>query len=181
VQDDAAEDAGDRVSTVSAHNGLLVELAQSKLGATMVEFAAVALPFFILLFGAFDIGFYYWGSEELEHATAYGARLVRTGQVQNGGINQAQLKTEICSKTAVLVGCASRLRIDVRSGQSLADITPPSPLDGQGELKGDADFVFSPGVGNDVVLVSAFFNWRLLLKPSDYIMRATVVARNEPF
>jgi Flp pilus assembly protein TadG len=181
VQDDAAEDADDRVSMVSGHNGLLVEVAQSKLGATMVEFAAVALPFFILLFGAFDIGFYYWGSEELEHATAYGARLVRTGQVQNGGINQAQLKTEICSKTAVLVGCSSRLRIDVRSGQSLADITPPSPLDGQGELKGDADFVFSPGVGNDVVLVSAFFNWRLLLKPSDYIMHAAVVSRNEPF
>ena len=35
--------------------------------------------------GAFDIGFYYWGSQELENATAYGARLVRTGQVQAGG------------------------------------------------------------------------------------------------
>jgi Flp pilus assembly protein TadG len=179
--DDAAGDGGDRVSVVSTHNGLLGGLAQSELGATMVEFAIVALPFFILLLGAFDIGFYYWGSEELEHATAYGARLVRTGQVQNGGINQAQLKTEICSKTAVLVGCATRLRIDVRSGQSLADITPPSPLDGQGVLKSDADFVFSPGVGSDVVLVSAFFNWQLVLKPSDYIMRAAVVARNEPF
>jgi Flp pilus assembly protein TadG len=166
---------------VPASRRWLARLASTEAGATMVEFAIVALPFFILLMGAFDIGFYYWGSEELEHAAAHGARLVRTGQVQSGGIDQAQLKTEICSKTAVLVGCPTRLRIDVRSGQSLADITPPSPLDAAGQLKSDADFVFSPGVGNDVVLVSAFFKWRLLLKPSDYILRAAVVARNEPF
>ena len=81
----------------------------------------------------------------------------------------------------VLVGCASRLRIDVRSAQSLANITPPSPLDISGALKSDADFVYSPGAASDVVLVSAFFNWQLLLKPSDYILRASTVTRNEPF
>ena len=147
----------------------------------MVEFAIVALPFFLLLLGAFDIGLYYWGTQELENATAYGARLVRTGQVQAAGINQAQLKAAICGKTVVLVGCASRLRIDVRSAQSLANITPPSPLDISGALKSDTDFVYSPGAASDVVLVSAFFNWQLLLKPSDYILRASTVTRNEPF
>ena len=156
-------------------------LVKSELGSALVEFTIVALPFFLLLMGAVDIGFYYWGSEELENATAHGARLVRTGQVQSSGINQAQLKAEICSKTAVLAGCASRLRIDVRSGPSLAAITPPSPLNISGVLKSDADFVYSPGAANDVVLVSAFFNWQLLLKPTDYILRATTVTRNEPF
>ena len=147
----------------------------------MIEFAIVALPFFLLLMGAFDIGFYYWGSEELENATAYGARLVRTGQVQAAGMTQAQLKAAICSKTAALVGCMSRLRLDVRSGQSLADITPPSPFDASGALKSDAQFTFSPGAANDIVLVSTYFDWRLLLKPSDYILHAATVAQNEPF
>ena len=156
-------------------------LVKTKSGSTLIEFAIVALPFFLLLWGAFDIGFYYWGTEELEHATAYGARLVRTGQVQASGLNQAQLKAEICAKTAVLVGCSSRLRLDVRSGQSLADITPPLPLDSNGALKADADFIFLPGAANDVILVSAFYNWPLILKPSDYILRATTVTRNEPF
>jgi TadE-like protein len=156
-------------------------LVKTESGNTLVEFAIVALPFLLLLFGAFDIGFFYWGSLELENATAHGARLVRTGQVQVGGINQARLKAEICGKTVVLVGCASRLRLDVRSGQSLADITPPLPLNSSGVLKSDADFIYLPGVANDVVLVSVFFNWRLLLKPSDYILRATTVTRNEPF
>jgi len=150
-------------------------------GSVLVEFSILALPFLLLLMGAFDVGFYYWGSEELENATAHGARLVRTGQVQAGSITQAQLKAEICGKTVVLVGCASRLRIDVRSGPLLANITPPSPLNGSGGLKSDAEFVYSPGAANDVILVTAFFNWRLLLKPSDYILRASTVTRNEPF
>ena len=154
---------------------------EAQAGGTLVEFAIVVLPFFLLLWGAFEIGFYYWGSQELENATAYGARLVRTGQVQTAGVNQAQLKAEICGKTVVLVGCTARLRIDVRSGPSLANITPPIPLDSSGVLKSDADFVYSPGAANDVVLISAFFNWQLLLKPGDYILRATTVTRNEPF
>jgi len=147
----------------------------------MVEFALIVLPFFLLLMGAFDIGFYYWGSEELENATVYGARLVRTGQVQAAGMTQAQLKTEICSQTAALVGCMSRLRLDVRSGQSFADITPPSPFNADGSLMSDAEFTFSPGGSNDVVLVSTFFDWPLLLRPSDYILHAATVTRNEPF
>jgi Flp pilus assembly protein TadG len=156
-------------------------LIKAEHGATMVEFALVVLPFFLLLLGAFDIGFYYWGSEELENATVYGARLVRTGQVQVTGMTQAQLKAAICSQTAALVGCTSRLRLDVRSGHSFRNITPPSPFDSSGALKSDADFTFSPGAANDVVLVSTFFDWQLLLKPSDYILHAATVTRNEPY
>lgn len=147
----------------------------------MVEFALVAFPFFILLFGAFEIGFVYWANQELENATSHGARLVRTGQATAAGATQEQLKTEMCSRTAVLVGCATRLRIDVRSGKAFSDISPPSPLDGSGGLKDDANFTFSPGAGSDFILVSAFYNWKPLLKPSDYILRASSVSRNEPF
>jgi TadE-like protein len=35
-------------------------LARDERGATMVEFSLIALPFMILLFGAFEIGFIYW-------------------------------------------------------------------------------------------------------------------------
>jgi Flp pilus assembly protein TadG len=147
----------------------------------MIEFALIATPFFILLFGTFEIGFIYWANQELEHATSHGARLVRTGQVQGGAMNQAQLKTAMCSQTAVLVGCATRLRLDVRSAATFAGITPPSPLNGSGVLKDDAEFSFLPGASDDIVLISAFYNWHPLLKPSDYILRAASVTRNEPF
>jgi Flp pilus assembly protein TadG len=158
-----------------------LRLARDQRGATFVEFTLIALPFLLLLFGTFEIAFIYWANQELEHATTQGARLVRTGQVQAGPMTQAQLKTEICSKTAVLVGCTERLRLDVRSAKAFPDITPPDPMDGTGKMKADAGFSFAPGVGNDVVLVSAFYDWKPLLKSSDYILRASSVIRNEPF
>jgi Flp pilus assembly protein TadG len=177
---DAAK-APDRRPIPEGHRRWPNRLIQAECGAAMVEFTLVALPFFLLLLGAFDIGFYYWGSEELENATVYGARLVRTGQVQAAGMTQAQLKAAICSKTAALVGCMSRLRLDVRSGQAFRHIRPPSPFDRSGVLKSDAEFTFSPGAANDVVLVSTFFDWPLLLRPSDYILRAATLTQNEPF
>jgi Flp pilus assembly protein TadG len=150
-------------------------------GVSLVEFALIALPFFILLYGSFELGFVYWANQELENAAGYGARLVRTGQVQAGGLNQAQLTTEICSKTAVLVGCASKLRLDVRSAATLGEITAPVPLNGGGALKALGEFTFAPGAANDVVLVTAFYQWPRLLSPSDHILRAASVGRNEPF
>jgi Flp pilus assembly protein TadG len=146
-----------------------------------VEFALIALPFLVLLYGTFEIAFVYWASQELEHAAGHGARLVRTGQVQVAGLNQAQVTTELCKQTALLVGCTTKLRLDVRSGKTLGDITAPVPLNAGGGLKDAGEFTFSPGAANDIVLISAFYDWPPLLKPSGYVLRAAVVVRNEPF
>jgi Flp pilus assembly protein TadG len=171
----SAESAGNRLQCWPGR------LSRDEAGASLVEFALIAVPFFVLLYGGFEIGFVYWANQELEHATAYGARLVRTGQAQAEGLGQAQLTTKICSQTAVLVGCTSKLRLDVRSAKTFSEIVPPSPLNGSGVLKDLAEFTFSPGTANDVVLVSAFYNWPPLLKPSGYVLRAATVVRNEPF
>jgi Flp pilus assembly protein TadG len=156
-------------------------LWRDEAGVSLIEFALIAVPFFILLYGTFELGFVYWANQELENAAGYGARLIRTGQVQADGLNQAQLTTAICSRTAVLVGCASKLRLDVRSAKTLAEITAPAPLNGSGGLKDPGEFSYSPGGPNDVVLVTTFYKWPPLLRPSDYLLRAASVVRNEPF
>jgi Flp pilus assembly protein TadG len=151
----------------------------------MLEFALVALPFFLLLFGGFELGFVYWATEELENATEYGARLVRTGQLRSTttGTTAATLAADICSQTAILVGCSSRIRVDVRSAPDFSTLTPPPPTNSSGTLKAqdDADFSFQTGNANDVVIVSVFYDWTPILSPSDYILRASSITRNEPF
>lgn len=150
-------------------------------GASLIEFALIALPFFILLFGTFEIGFVYWANQELEHAASHAARLVRTGQVQAQAYDRAQLTQAMCSQTALLVGCTTKLRLDVRSAPTFGAITPPVPLDASGRLKAPGEFTYSPGAANDVVLVTAFYDWPPLLNPSGYLLRAATVVRNEPF
>lgn len=155
-------------------------MGRNESGATLVEFSLVALPFFLLLLGTFEIGFVYWANKELESATSDAVRLVRTGQVQEANMTAAELKATVCGRTAVLVNCPERLRIDVRSAETFAGITPPEPLNGSGGLKSDAGFTYSPGNADDVVLVSAFFDWPALFLNSS-VLRAAVPARNEPF
>ena len=72
------------------------------------------------------------------------------------------------------------MRIDVRSAQDFKAIIPPQPFNASGGLKADGDFTFSPGVGNDVVLVSAFYDWKTLFSGT-YMVRTATPARNEPF
>jgi Flp pilus assembly protein TadG len=158
----------------------LRRLASDRSAATLVEFSLIAFPLLLLIMATFEVGFIYWANQELENATSDAARLVRTGQVQAANMDQAQLKTQLCSKTALLVGCQSRVRLDVRSAASFAAIVPPQPLDGSGQLKADNDFSYSPGTGNDVVLISAFYDWQSLFS-GVYIVRASTPARNEPF
>lgn len=146
----------------------------------MVEFALIAVPLLFLILATFEIGFIYWANQEIENATGDATRLVRTGQVQAANMNRAQLKTQVCNRTALLVGCASRLRLDVRSAPTFGAITPPEPLDGSGGLKSDDEFSFSPGASDDVVLVSTFYDWKSLFS-GVYIVRAAAPARNEPF
>jgi Flp pilus assembly protein TadG len=155
-------------------------IGRNESGATLVEFSLVALPFLLLLLGTFEIGFIYWANKELESATTDAVRLVRTGQAQAANMTAADLKANMCSRTAVLVHCTERMRIDVRSAETFAGITPPDPLDGEGGLKSDADFAYAPGAAEDVVLVSAFFDWPKLFF-NNSVLRAAVPARNEPF
>lgn len=159
---------------------LLRRLGADQSGATMVEFALVALPFMVMLFATFEIGLVYWGNKELENATNDAARLVRTGQAQAGNMTQADLKREACQRTAVLLDCETRMRIDVRSAANFGDIDPPDPKDGNGSLKSDADFTYAPGAANEAVLVTTFFDWPAIFR-GERILRASAPLRNEPF
>lgn len=159
---------------------LIVRLAVDRSGATLVEFALIAMPFMLLLLATFEVGFIYWGNKELENAISNASRLVRTGQVQTASMTQAQLKTEACKNTAILIDCTSRLRIDVRSAATFGGITPPDPHDSNGGLKSDSDFTFQPGDADEAILVSAFYDWPAIFQ-GGRILRATAPARNEPF
>lgn len=93
----------------------LLSLRRNDRGATMLEFSLVAFPILLLLMGALEIGFVYWGTKELENATGSGARFVRIGQAQQENWSSGDLKNEICRRTSVLYECTTRLRIDVVS------------------------------------------------------------------
>jgi len=157
-------------------------------GVAMVEFALIMIPFFVILFGIFEVGLVFWGSYELENATEEAARQIRTGQIQGGG-GAAAFKQQVCNRVVLLSRCNADLRVNVRNFNDYQDAyTQAEPLDEQGALKGD---VFDPGGPRSIVLVSTYYRWPLLNALSSYslsnmaggarLLSASAAFRNEPF
>jgi hypothetical protein len=165
-------------------------------GATALEFAMVAGPFLALLFGIFAVGLIFGANMTLEHAVEQGARLIRTGEAQTQGFDTARFKAEVC-KYLVGLPCAG-LKLDVRSCSNFGGCHLTNPLDSSGNL--NSGLSYAPGVGGDVVIVRAFYEWDFLAKlpimpignnqfdtrlsnmpNGNRVLIATVAFRNEPF
>ena len=168
---------------------LVRRLGKDRSGATMVEFTLLMVPFFILLFGVFEVGLVIWGGLELDNATSDAARLVRTGQAQVGKFDSNKFRQEICSRVALLFDCDTKLHLAVETFASFGNMAAPDPLDNKGNLK--QNFSFDLGGPQDVVLVSTFYEWPLLnivssmsfsnMADGNYLLRSAAAFRNEPF
>ena len=169
----------------------LSRFARDPSGASALEFALVATPLILLLLAVLEVGLVYFANFSLEAATAKGARLIRTGQAQSQNFDAAKFKTEVCKHLSAPVTCGG-LKLDVRHYSSFggagADLT--NPIDANGNLK--TNFTYDPGVGGDVVVVRAFYEWSLIAKlpkdialsnmaNGDRMLMATVAFCNEPF
>lgn len=158
-------------------------------GAAYVEFAIVAVPFFLVVFGILQLGLIFWSTYDLENATQNAARLVRTGQAQ--GLPADQFKNAICANTVIIHNCSSKLRVNVASFQNLSDVSALNPRTGAGELR--TDFNGDPSNIGPLqnVLVSVYYEFRLFdpltsvvmsnLTNGNFLIQSSAVFRTEPF
>ena len=169
--------------------GLLGKVRKDQSGATAIEFAMVATPFLMLVFGIIQIGLLFFTTFTIEAGMEKAGRLIRTGQSQ--GMTATTFAKCVCSNTAssgTFLDCTNKLRVNVQSFATFAGITPPAGLNG-GALNNTQ--VFNAGNGGDVVLVTAFYQWDLggtlpFLKITNmggnaYLIQAATTFRNEPF
>jgi len=170
--------------------GFFRRFARASRGAAAVEFALLALPFFGLLFAVFEIGMLFLISTTLENATADAARMIRTGQMQSANATVAAFKTQICSELAwVGSNCASNLSVNVQTFSSFSGVTPVNPI--TNKTVNTAAMQFNMGAAGDIVLVQAFYQWKLVAPLIDgatptlnngmTLISATAVFRNEPY
>jgi Flp pilus assembly protein TadG len=168
---------------------LLSRFRRARNGGAAVEFALIAVPFFMMLYAVFDIALIFFASTTLENGIAAAARQIRTGQAQASNMTQVQFRTLVCSQISMLLACDARLGLDVRkySGFNAAK-TPPAALDSNGNL--NANFTYDPGNSGDVIVVRAYYVWPVLM-PTDTafvnmaggkrLLQASIAFRNEPF
>jgi Flp pilus assembly protein TadG len=167
------------------------DLLRRRDGATAVEFALIAVPFFWIMFAIAEIACISLVQTSLDAAVVETARTIRTGQAQAANQNAAAIKKAVCDYITKLmtVDCRSNLFIDVRRYTDFDDVAMPNPVRG-----GNVDptrLAFQPGAASEVVLVRSYYNWQLLtplfgdffsnLTPGRRLVVSTAMFRNEPF
>ncbi len=167
----------------------LGSLRKDQDGVTVIEFAMVSIPFFLLLIGITEIGLSFFANQVLENATLDTARLIRTGQAQVQGFDATKFKQEILNKAGGFPLKPDRLTIDVEKLPNFAAFTPKPLIDADGNLKDD--FSYDHGEAGDIIIVRIMYRWPMItsfmkldyadLASHDKLLVSTVIFRNEPF
>lgn len=157
-----------------------------------MQFALVAPVFFALLFAIIETAIMFFASQLLETYTQEAARLVLTGQAQNGTYNSQALflknfQNNVCSN--ILFNCSS-ISIDVKNYDSFGLIAITSQINSSGNFD-TSTLTYCPGNAGRIVVVRLFYQWPLFVTGLGYnianltgnqrLLQATAVFQNEPF
>jgi len=132
---------------------------KSRKGTAAVEFALVVPVFLALIFSVLEAGWFFFVSSAVEQANASAARLIRTGQVQNGGIFD-----EICDVVDAFGDCNEKLTVDISRyatfGALAADLAAPVCRDADDD---DVDALpYETGVQREIIRVRVCFLYKPL-------------------
>jgi Flp pilus assembly protein TadG len=180
---------------------LLRRFRRNRSASAAVEFALVAPVFFALLFAIIETAIIFFAGQVLETMTQNSARVLLTGQAQNGlvpicGVSgqatactQATFNNYVCSQIPALFTCGN-LFVDVESYPAgFSGITINSQIDGSGNFINNMQY--NPGVACSTVVVRLFYQWPLFVTGLGYnianltgskrLLSATAAFRNEPY
>ncbi|MEL6258160.1 MAG: TadE/TadG family type IV pilus assembly protein [Pseudomonadota bacterium] len=167
-------------------------------GSAAVEFAAIATPFFFIIFGLIEISMIFVVSTVLENGVTEAARLVRTGQFQtaHGAKTETEIvnefRADICGELYGLLDCGANLKVTVVTAGTFGTATFADPFDPvTNDFRTDFTDTVSAGTQGSIMLVRAYYTWDLFtpvisaplanIADNRRVIVATSVFRNEPF
>ena len=164
-------------------------------GATAVELALLAIPFFALVGAILQTALVFLASQILDGAVQDSSRLIRTGQEQNitppPTDAAATYQAAICDRLFNLFDC-TQLHVTVNVITDFASATvASSPLDPTDPSKWTLAPAYDPGTGSSIVMVQAYYKWPTFFNFAGFnfatssdgtrLLGAVRVFANEPF
>jgi Flp pilus assembly protein TadG len=168
--------------------------ARDERGVTAIEFGLLALPFFTLIFAIIQTAIMFLGMQVLDSAVEDASRMVKTGRAQNASYTMSDFRNLVCGYTFNLFDCSQiKLKVETISNFSSVNTAPTVQTCTTTPATCTWTFTeaFNGGVGRDVIQVSAYYRWPLIVvlpyfnlknQPDNYrLISAIRVFRNEPF
>jgi Flp pilus assembly protein TadG len=168
-------------------------------GTTAIEFAALAIPFLLLVFAILENCVSFAGQEVMANATDDIARQFRTGQLKPP-LTVQQLKQKICDGMSIVVtsDCTDRVSVDLRTYPEFTDfaslgfqITNKKIVLTKNGTVDPTGFVVQPGPAQSKNMLRVFYAWPVMtdlmaqsmanLDGGATLHFSTTTWQNEPF
>lgn len=150
-----------------------------------MEFALVAPLFFFLMFVIAETAMVFIAGQVLENAVFDTARMIRTGQAQQGTwpkpvppacgapkpacpaadapMTKADFRREICTRMSIFLSCDSNFYLDVKSFSTFAEMdnamNGAEPIDVDDKDAAFAAETYDAGDADKIVIVRAYYQW----------------------
>ncbi|MBY2965683.1 pilus assembly protein [Rhizobium leguminosarum] len=186
-------------------------LARSRDGAAAIEFALLAIPYFLVIFAILETFVAFAAEELVSNAVDTMSRRMRTGQIiynlgRTTDMNQAQFRQAFCDEISILIRCSasevatpSKLYVDVQTFSTFSAIPTTIPklsTDKYADIN-TAAFKYAPGGAGTINMLRAYYRWEITadlvrpyittIRPSDgsmprqYLIVATAAFQNEQY
>jgi Flp pilus assembly protein TadG len=171
-------------------------------GFTALEFAVVAMPFVMLIFGILSVCLFFFANFTLENAAWQASRAIRTGELQQGqgaysGTStnldkQKAFKAALCAKAPPFLDCKNKAVVLVQSSTSFGGIVAPKCTSAGTIIDQKvAEANFNPGGSSSVVFITVCYPWDFgghlpflklgNLSDGSLLIQTSVAFRTEPY
>lgn len=183
--------------------GELGRIFRSRDGAAAIEFAMLAIPYFMIVFAILETFIAYTGEQLVANAVDTMARKLRTGSITAANTDRTAFRRTFCNEVSIMIKCSEeeiatpdKLLLDVRSFPSFADIPGDIPLDSSQDLDTTSVNNYTPGAQKTINMVRAYYRWDVVTdllrpyitnvrpsggRPNYFLIVETATFRNEDY
>lgn len=157
--------------------GGLREFVRSRDGTAAIEFALLAIPYFLIVFAIIETFVAFTAEQVVSNAVDTLSRQIRTGQIsvdpnKSSYTTKGAFRQKFCNEIAVLITCSptevanpANLYLDVESYTNFASMPTTIPrkssTDPYSDLN-DTGFAFAPGGPKTSNMVRAYYRWQII-------------------
>jgi Flp pilus assembly protein TadG len=185
-------------------------LLRSKDGATAIEFAMLAIPYFMIIFAIIETFVAFTAEQLVTNAVDTMARQLRTGQItyakgRTTDMTQAQFRQAFCDNVSILISCSttevatpSKLYLDVETYSTFGAIPTQIPYATTAQYSdiNPSGFKYTPGGPGTINMLRAYYRWQITADiirpyittirtagkvPTDFLIVATAAFQNENY
>lgn len=169
----------------------LLSFRRDRSGTASIEFAILALPFFVLVFALLEICLSFTVRQMLSYSTETVARQLQTGQLLGTDLTAEELRRKLCGNIQIVVAhdCPG-LTFSLNSFDTFKAVPVRDLVDGSGKLL-NANLL-KPGGSSSINQLNVLYRWPII---TDLLKRigekaapdgklnlfSTITWQNEPF